>query len=128
MPWPIFPYSYPSTPAGGNARIYQAHMDATAATPDNLTIPLPMAGKITRVELDAAATTEFFRYADCYVRSPESGGFAIRLASGQLLPMRDARLIRDCDVNIQANSKLTASFYGVTAGTQIYVTVNVVEA
>lgn len=123
----IFPYAYPSKPARGKARIYQANMDATGATPDKLTIPLPMAGKITRVELDAEGQADFFRFVDCYVRSPQSGGYAIRLARGQLLPKRSGSLEEHCDVNIQANSQLTANFYGITAGVQIYVTVNIVE-
>ena len=124
-----WPYAWPSPPrpTAGKARIYQANKDATGATPDTLTIPLPCAGKITRVELDAEGQLDFFKLADCYVRSPKSGGYAIRLARGQLLPKRSGSLEEHCDVNIQANSELTAAFYGVTSGVQIYVTVNIVE-
>jgi len=124
-----WPYAYPSKDVKpmGQSRVYQGNKDATAGAPDNIIIPLSIKGRITRVELDAAAVTEYFKYVDCYVRSPEPSGYAIRLASGQLLPMRDARLIEHCDVSVQPQSQITASFYGITAGTRIFVTVNVVE-
>jgi hypothetical protein len=86
-----------------------------------------MAGRITRCELNAAATTEFFKYADAFVQSPFQGGHTMRLASGQLLPMRDARLIAHTDVAIQPNSRATAAFYGITSGTAIWLQIAIVE-
>jgi len=124
----VWPYAWPSAPrpAAKKARTYQANMLATAAAPDTINLPLPRAGKITRVEVDAAAVTEYFKYVDAWVRSP-LGGFVIRVASGQLLPQRDARLVEHQETHIQANSILKANFYTITAGTRIYVTVNIVE-
>jgi len=125
MSWP---YAWPSAPrpTAKKARTYQASMTATGATPDIIELPLPRAGKITRVEVDAAAVTEFFKFVDAWVRSPH-GGFVIRVASGQLLPQRDARLVKHQETHIQDNSILKAHFYGVTAGTRIFIIVNIVE-
>jgi len=102
-------------------------MDATGATPARLTLPLS-ACRITRVELDAAAVTEYFKYAEALCRAPiGSEGSNIRLASGQLLPMRDARLVEHCDVAVKDNSEVIGSFYGITAGTQLWLIVSIVE-
>ena len=130
MSWLKWPYAHPEPArAMGQSRTYQGNSIATGGTPDNITIPLSIPGRITRVELDASTPnyTEYFKFVDCYVRSPDPTGYAIRLASGQLLPMRDARLIEHCDVSVQPQSLITASFYEVTAGTRIFVTVNIVE-
>ena len=128
MSWLKWPYAYPAKPVAAKAKIYFARMDATGATPDTITLTLPLAGRITRVELDASAVTEYFKYADCYVQSPKGQeGATMRLASGQLLPARDARLVEHCDVSIKDVSEVKAAFYGITSGTQIWVVVSIVE-
>jgi len=127
MQWGSWPYAYPPKAVGGKARIAFVRMDATGAAPDRLTLPLT-ACRITRCELDAAAVTEYFKYADALCRSPASSeGSTIRLSSGQLLPMRDARLVEHCDVTVKDNAEVIGSFYGITAGTQLWLIVSIVE-
>ena len=128
MSWLTWPYAYPRKPAVGKARIFFVRDLATGATPDSLTLPISLASRITRIELDASAVTEFFKYADAYVQSPAGEeGSTIRLASGQLLPQRDARLVQHCDVAVKDNSEIRAAFYGITSGTQLWCVVTVVE-
>ena len=130
MGWPIWPYAYGAQPARASRQIYSNSGIATAAAPDKIIVPIPYKGKITSVELDASyddSTDEYFKYAEAYAQSPKDKGYLTRLVSGQLLPMRDARLLRNCDINVKDDSEVQAHFYGITTGTRIYVTVNIVE-
>ena len=109
----------------GVPRVYSDSADATAGN-NTLSLMLPKRGRITRVELDAQATTEYFKFADCIVNSPK-GGHTMRLCDGQLLPRRDARLTEHVDVSVEAQSEVTATFYGITAGTVLWVQIAILE-
>ena len=109
----------------GVPRVYSDSADATAGQ-NILKLTLPKSGKITKVELDAQATTEYFKLVDCYVNSPK-GGHTMRLASGQLLPHYDARLTENVEVNVQPQSEVTAVFYGITAGVKLWLQIAILE-
>lgn len=108
-----------------NPRFYSKSEIATAGN-NTLKFALPKSGKITKVDIHAQATTEYFKLVDCYVESPR-GGSAVRLVNGHLLPSVDASLYEILSLKIQDQSQVTAIFYDMTAGVRLWVQVAIEE-